>query len=140
MAKVFEKLIAFQLNSYFEDHQLLSTYQGTYRHGKSTEQLLLVAVDTIVHALDKKCIACVTFLDLQKAFDSLDDKILLQRLSKLGVHGTEIAWCTSYLSDRVQHVRHNGAYSEWGTVGGGIPQGNTLGPLLFLVYMNDMPS
>ena len=133
MAKVFEKIVASQLNSYFEDNQLLSIYQGAYRHGKSTEQLLLVAVDTIVHALDKKNIACVAFLDLRKAFDSLDHVILLQRLSKLGVHSTEIAWFTSYLSDRVQRVRLNGAYSEWGTIGGGIPQGSTLGPLLFLV-------
>ena len=66
--------------------------------------------------------------------------ILLQRLSKLGVHGTEIAWFTSFLSDCVQHVRRNGAYSEWDTVSGRIPQGSTLGPLLFLVYMNNMPS
>ena len=64
----------------------------------------------------------------------------MQRLSKLGVHSTEIAWFTSYLSERVQRVRLNGAYSEWGTVGGGIPQGSALGPLLFLVYMNNMPS
>ena len=98
---VFEKIVAFQLNSYFEDRQLLSTYQGTYFHGKSTEQLLLVAVDTILCALNKKHIACVAFLDLWKAFDSLDHKILLQRLRKLGVHGTEIACFTNYLSDHV---------------------------------------
>ena len=140
VAKVFEKIVASQLDTYFEDRQLLSIYQGAYRHGKSTEQLLLLAVDTIVRALDRRNIACVAFLDLRKAFDSLDHKILLQRLSKLGVHGIEIAWFISYLSDRVQRVKHNGAYSEWGTVGGGIPQGSALGPLLFLVYMNDMPS
>ena len=93
-----------------------------------------------MHALDGKSIASVAFLDSWKAFDSLDHMILLQRLSKLGVHGTEIAWFTSYLSDRVQRVKHNGAYSEWGTIGGGIPQGSALGPLLFLVYMNDMQS
>ena len=93
---------------------------------------MLVAVGTIVRALDKKNIACVAFLDLQKAFDSLDHKILLQRLSNC-VHGTEIA-VYSYL------VRHNDAYSEWGAVGGGIPQGSALRPLLLLAYMNDMPS
>ena len=72
VAKVFEKIVASQLNSNFEDHQLLSIYQGAYRHGKSTEQLLLVAVDTIVRPLDMKNIACLAFLDLRKAFDLLD--------------------------------------------------------------------
>ena len=88
-----------------------------------------------MHALDdKKSIAsCVAFLDLQKTFDSLDHKILLQRLSKLSINGIEIAWFTSCLSDRVQRVRHNSAYSEWGTVGGEIPQGTA-----WLIYVQTL--
>ena len=105
-------VVASQLHFYFEDNQLRNIYQGAHCHGKCAEQLLLVAIDTIVCALDKQNIACVAFLDLWKAFDSLDHMILLQWLSKFGVHGTEIAWFTSYLSDSVQCVRHNGAYSE----------------------------
>jgi len=140
VAKIFEKIVGFQLSSYFETHQLYSAYQGAYRKGKSTEQLLMVAVDTIVNALDKKLVTCVAFLDLRKAFDSLDHVILLQRLNKLGVCGTELAWFTDYLTSRLQRIKFNNDYSEWGSVNGGIPQGSALGPLLFLVYMNDMPS
>jgi len=76
---------------------LLSDYQGAYRRGKSTEQLLLVAVDAIVQAIDDKNVTCVAFLDLRKAFDSLDHVILLKRLSKLGIKEIELLWFTNYL-------------------------------------------
>ena len=74
----------------------------------------MVAVDTIVNALDKKLVTCVAFLDLRKAFDSLDHVILLQRLNKLGVCGTELAWFTDYLTSRLQRIKFNNDYSEWG--------------------------
>ena len=140
VAKLLEKIVAHQLQSYFENCHSLSPLQGAYRRGKSTEQLLLVAVDYISLALDKKSIVGVAFLDLRKAFDSLDHHALLERLHQLGVGGTEINWFTSYLSDRYQRVKLHNAYSSWGLVNGGIPQGSALGPLLFLVYVNNMPS
>jgi len=84
--------------------------------------------------------SCIAFLDLRKAFDSLDHALLLQRLHNLGVWGKEMAWFSSYLSDCKQRVKSNGLFSEWNTVNGGIPRGSALGPLLFLIYMNGMPS
>ena len=111
VAKVLEKIVAHQLHSYFEDCQSLSPFQSAYCRGKSTEQLLLVAVDYITQALDDRSIACVAFLDLQKAFDSLDHHILLRRLNQLGVGGNEINWFVSYLSNRCQRVKLQNSYS-----------------------------
>ena len=85
IAKVLEKLFASQLNGYCEDNQLLSPYQGAYRSGRSTEQILLFAVDTMMNASDHRQVVCAAFLDLRKAFDSLDHVTLLGCLSAMGV-------------------------------------------------------
>ena len=135
VCKSLEKLIATQLQTYLEQHKLLHPHQGAYRHGRSCDDILLYAVDSIIQELDKKHIVCCAFLDLRKAFDSLDHVILLQRLAALGISHTSLKWFQNYLSDRSQRV----IYSDWGTVARGIPQGSVLGPLLFLVYVNDMP-
>ena len=139
IAKVLEKLIANQLLSYFESHHLLHDHQGAYRCGRSSDQILLYSIDMIVSALDNGLAVCAAFLDLRKAFDSLDHSILLERLHQLGVCDVELRWFCDYLSDRLQRVKCGDSYSEWGSVLGGIPQGSALGPLLFLVYVNDMP-
>ena len=136
VAKVFEKMIASQLNIFLEHHHLLHTLQGAYRHGRSADQILIYAVDTV----DAGDCVCAAFLDLRKAFDSLDHCILLGRLQKLEVTGVELRWFTDYLSGLMQRVKQNDRYSDWGLVLGGIPQGSALGPLLFLIYVNEMPS
>ena len=86
LAKILEKLVASQLSTYFENFQLLNPYQGAYHIGRSTEQILLFAVDTITQALDAHQVVCTAFLDLRKAFDLLDHVILLKQLSALGIH------------------------------------------------------
>lgn len=111
-AKMLEKIVAQQLILFLESHQALGPYQCTYWKGKSTEQLLLIAVDAIVSVLDKKLCACVAFLDLRKAFDSLNHCLLLRRLGMLGVVEIEISWFTSYLSDRFQRVKCDNSYSD----------------------------
>ena len=83
---------------------------------------------------------CAAFLDLRKAFDSLDHVILLQRLQDLGVHNTELRWFQDYLSDCYQRIKCGNLFSVWGSVRGGIPQGSVLGPLLFLIYVKRMPN
>jgi len=100
----------------------------------------LYAVDKIVQVVDHGDYICAAFLDLRKAFDSLDHCLLLKRLSGLEVTGVELQWFVDYLSNRRQRVKKGNQYSDWGTVLGSIPQGSALGPLLFLVYVNDMPS
>ena len=83
--------------------------------------------------------ACAAFLDLKKAFDSLDHCILLQQIGDLGVAGSVLRWFKNYLSGRVHRVKLHNQFSEWGVMKGGIPQGSALGPLLFVIYMNNLP-
>ena len=117
-------------------HHLLHDHQGAYWCGRSLDQILLYSIDMIVSALDKGSAVCAVFLDLRKAFDSLDHLILLKHLHQLRVCDMELKWFCNYLSDRLQRVKCNNSYSEWGSVLGGIEQGSALGPLLFLVYVN----
>ena len=139
IAKVLEKIIATQLSSYMEHHHLLHDLQGAYCHGRSADQILLYATDIIVQAIDAGKHVCATFLDLRKAFDSLDYHVLLKRLFELGVGGIELQWFSDYLTDRKQKVKCGNQYSDWDSALGGIPQGSALGPLLFLIYVNQMP-
>ena len=108
-----------------------------YRFGRSTEDILRVAVDIISNSIDSVCVA---FLDSKKAFDSLDHCILLQRLSELGVSITTLSWFKNYLTNRFHRVKCQGKFSSWKMIYGGIPQGSALGPLLFLIYINTLPS
>ena len=85
LAKILEKIVSEQLSIHLEDNHLLHPHQGAYRSGKSTQDILLVAVDSIVHLLDRSETVCAAFLDLRKAFDSLDHHILLQRLYDVNV-------------------------------------------------------
>ena len=104
VAKVLGKIVATKLSSYMEEYQLFNSYQGAYRHGKCIEDILLVAVNAIVHGMDRSVSVCVAFLYLGKAFDSLDHCILLCQLLNLGVHTTVLQWFHDYLSDRTHRV------------------------------------
>ena len=128
-----------QLSIHLEDNHLLHPHQGAYRSGKSTQDILLVAVDSIVHLMDRGETVCAAFLDLHKAFDSLDHHILLQRLYDVNVSPVVLQWFKNYLNGRLHRVKRSGQYSDWQSMKGGIPQGSAFGPLLFLIYMNNLP-
>ena len=137
VAKVLEKVVVDQLGLFLESCHLLNDLQGAYHHGRSSEHILLYAVDTITQALDERDSVCAAFLDLRKAFDSLDHCLLLKWLFNLGVSGVELTWFTDYLTRRLQQVKCGAKFSDWGSVFDSIPQGSSLGPLLLLIYAND---
>ena len=113
VAKVLEKIVSTQLNQYLEQNNLLYPHQGAYCCGKSTEDIVLLAVDHIATSLDKGSVACAAFIDLRKAFDSLDHCLLLQRISELGVHSTVVEWFKDYLSNRYHRIKSSATFSSW---------------------------
>ena len=136
VVKVLERIVSTQLSMYLERNNLLHPHQGAYCSGKSTVDILLLAFDQFATSLDRGGVVCAAFIDLRKAFDSLDHCLLLQRISELCVHGSVVEWFKDYLSNRYHRVKPSADFSSWQLLKGGIPQGSALGPLLFLIYMN----
>ena len=128
-------------HSYVIDNNLLYDLQFGFQPGKSTVHPLMHVIDYISKAFNNDEFAVAVFLDLQKAFDLVDHSILLMKLEKIDVHGLALKWFKSYLSDRKQFVMVNGNLSDFFTlINISVLQGSILGPLLFLIFINDMHS
>ena len=140
IAKVMEKIAHNQLYLYLQNENILSPSQHGFRQGYSTVTALLEITDRLYHNIDIGELNGVIFLDLRKAFDTIDHQIMLKKLRCYGIAGTAHNWFSSYLCNRSQYCQVDGNLSQPSSVLGGIPQGSILGPLLFLLYINDLPN
>ena len=138
LSKLFERAMHTRLYEFFEKSNLFYDLQFGFRKKNSTIHALLDIVENIRENLDKKTFSCGVFIDLEKAFDTVNHNILLEKLQFYGIHGNNFLWFTSYLSNRKQRVKLDGKTSPYLDISCGVPQGSILGPLLFLIYINDM--
>ena len=135
LSKVLEKIIANQLNEFLDKNNLISISQHGFRPKLSTETALLKLSDKIYDNIDNRKVSILLLLDLSKAFDSVNHAILLEKCKIMNI---DQSWLESYLKNRFQSVRLNGAISSLKNIEFGVPQGSILGPLLFLIYVNDL--
>ena len=127
-----------QLFQYFTSNNLFHANQYGFRAEYSTELALSELVDRIYSDLDEKQIPIAIFIDLSKAFDTIDHTILISKLEHYGVENNELQWFISYMHNRQQYVEIENTKSTTETITTGVPQGSILGPLLFLIYINDL--
>ena len=136
LSKVLERTVHKQMDEYLKKRNLLFSHQSGFRGGYSTDTCLVDMSNYVRSEMGKGNMVGMVLIDLQKAFDTVDHDILIDKLRAIGV--SSVSWFRSYLSDRKQCVEVNGTRSEFLPINCGVPQGSILGPQLFLIYVNDM--
>lgn len=138
LSKIIEKLIKTRLNSFMQKYNILSKSQFGFREGMSTQNAVLELTNYVYGALDRSKPTLGVFIDLSKAFDTVNHSILLSTLENIGIRGNANKLLKSYLTDRKQMVRIQNEKSSEEIIQCGVPQGTVLGPILFCIYVNGL--
>ena len=140
LAKVFETILYERLTDFTNQHNIINRRQFGISKNLGCKDAIAYLSDMLYYSLDKSQPTVVTFLDISKAFDSVDHDLLLQKLELVGIRGVALSLIKNYLKDRKQRVKLNNTRSDYARIKSGVPQGSILGPLLFIIYIDSLLS